>query len=247
MLKHKRLWAAALVGVGVALLLAVWSADDGTAQADSTAGAPAMPEVGAPGTFFGPLATVFKGPPPAPTAPTPDALSDVDRLWPHVRLGPPSAQERAHIRAQWVNLSARYPDNLYIPSEFRPPLNPAQRQQARAQLDDTTAMAARMAAQKHADRFAAPPSVGDAAQRQVGAGTAPSEQQAREAGVSPAQQRNFFNYQIRELESRIQLVEFYLAADDMVATKKAAAQKEVRLWKKELEELNRLRAQIPAS
>jgi hypothetical protein len=162
-------------------------------------------------------------------------------------LGPPSEQERARIRVQWVNFSAKYPDNLYIPSEFLPAMNQAQRQAAREQLDDTTAMAARMAAQKHADRYASPPSVGEHALQQVGAVAQPSEQQARDAGITPAQQRNFFNYKIRELESRIQLVEFYLASDDMAATKKTAAQKEVLVWKKELEELIRMRAQVPES
>lgn len=244
-LKHKRLWAAVVGGVVLAVLVAVLALEDEAVGTDAQTAAPPVPEVGSAGTFFGPLAAVFKRQPAVPPAPAAEAQSEVDRLWPHVRLGPPSAQERSHIRAQWVNFSAQYPDNLYVPSEFRPALNAAQHQAARQQLDDTTAMAARMAAQKHADRYAQPPSVGDSAQRQIA--VPPSEQQARDAGVNPVQQRNFFNYRIRELESRIQLVEFYLASDDMAATKKAAATKEVTVWKKELEELTRMRAQIPAS
>lgn len=246
MFKHKRLWAAAGV-VGVAVLVAALASEEEGAATDTPAAAAPAPDVGTPGTFFGPLATVFKRQPPAPPVPAAEAQSEVDRLWPHVRLGPPSAQERSRIRTQWVNFSAKYPDNLYVPSEFRPALNQAQHQAARQQLDDTTAMAARLAAQKHADRYATPPSVEDSAQRQMGSAAPPSEQQARDGGVTPAQQRNFFNYRIRELESRIQLVEFYLASDDMAATKKAAATKEVTVWKKELEELTRMRAQIPAS
>lgn len=245
MIAHKRWWVLGGVGAGAAVLVAVLATGD--EPASTAAQAPvAPPQVGQAGTFFGPLATRPLGQPAAvPPAPGAEAQSEVDRLWPHVRLGPPSAQERSRIRAQWVRFSTNYPDNLYVPAEFRPALNEVQRQAARQQLDDTTAMAARMAAQKHADRYAQPPSVGDLAQRQTSA--APSEQQARASGVTPAQQRNFFSYRVRELESRIQLVEFYLASDDMAATKKAAATKEVTVWKKELEELIRLRAQIPES
>lgn len=230
---------------GAAVLVAVLATGDDAPSTD--AHVPAAPrQVGEAGTFFGPLAALPQGrPSTAAPEPVAESQSEVDRLWPHVRLGPPSAQERSRIRAQWAGFSARYPDNLYVPAEFRPALNEVQRQAARQQLDDTTAMAARMAAQKHADRYAQPPTLGEAAQRHSGA--APSEQQARSAGVTPAQQRNFFSYRIRELESRIQLVEYYLASDDMAATKKAAATKEVTVWKKELEELIRLRAQIPES
>lgn len=242
---RKRWWVLAGVGAAALVLVAVLATSDESA---STVGdAPAAPlQVGQAGTFFGPLPAQTQGQSAAAPLPPPtEAQSEVDRLWPHVRLGPPSAQERSRIRAQWVRFATSYPDNLYVPSEFRPALNEEQRQAARQQLDDTTAMAARMAAQKHADRYAQPPSVADLAQRQTGA--APSEQQARASGVTPAQQRNFFSYRIRELESRIQLVEFYLASDDLAATKKAAATKEVTVWKKELEELTRLRAQIPES
>ena len=151
---------------------------------------------------------------------------------------------------EWVQLAARHPDNIYLPNEFQVPLTMAQEKAARQQLDDTTALVAKQAARKYLDKYAQPPladSVGDSAPQPTGDATEPTEQQARDSGITPEQQRNYFNYKIKELESRIQLVEFYLNSGQAGATKKTAAQKELIAWKKELEEMIRIRAQVPNS
>jgi len=231
------------VGAAVALVaVLVWLLWDTTpAHTAPNQGGPtpaAAPLVGSPGTFFG--ATVEQ--PQRSKAEVAkieaDAQSEVDRLWPHVRKGEPTEAERAKVRVEWVNFSVQHPGNVYIPNEFKPPISAAEEKAVRQQLDDTTALAAKQAAQKHLDRFAQPAAGGPAEL---------TEQQARDSGTTPEQQRNFFNYKIKELESRIQLVEFYLNSDDLGASKKTAAKKELIVWKKELEELMRTRAQVPNS
>lgn len=232
------------VGVAVAVALVAvlaWLFWDTPAQNAQNPGGPkpaATPLVGSPGSFFG--ATVES--PQRSIAEVAkidsDAQSEVDRLWPHVRKGEPSEAERAKVRVEWVNFSVKYPGNIYIPNAFKPPMTAAEEKAVRQQLDDTTALVAKQAAQKHLDRFAQPSS---------GSPAEVTEQQARDSGTTPEQQRNYFNYKIKELESRIQLVEFYLTSDDLGASKKTAAKKELLVWKKELEELMRTRAQVPNS
>lgn len=172
----------------------------------------------------------------AATAELAAVQADAERLWPHLKNTLPNEANNAKTRAEWRSLAAKHPDNIYIPSELRAPLSMAEQHALRQQLDDTTAMVAKQAAQKYNDRFAQAPTEPP---------TPLTEQKARDAGVTPEQQRNFFNYKIKELESRIQLAEFALNSNDLSADKKAAVQKELTVWKKELAELTRVQAQVP--
>lgn len=226
-----------LAAVGATVWL-LWGGSPSGLPAPLAAIEAALPELGSPGTMF---AAALDAPPGTPGKEGTNAAlaeSEVDRLWPHVRKGEPTEEQRAKVRAEWATLSAQHPDNIYLPNEFRPALSADASKAVRQQLDDTTALVARQAAQKHADRFA-PPSAGNPPEV--------TEQQARASGVTPEQQRNYFDYQIKELESRIQLAELYLASDDPGATKKTEAKKEWATWKKELEALIRTRAQVPSS
>ena len=230
------------VGAAVVLVAVLawlfWDTPAKNAQKPVNPQPAATPLVGSPGAFFGATVELPQRSIAEVAKIETDAQSEVDRLWPHVRKGEPSAAERAKVRVEWVNFSVQHPDNIYIPNEFKPPINAAEEKAVRQQLDDTTALVAKQAAQKHRDRFAQPSS-GEPAEV--------TEQQARDSGITPEQQRNFFNYKIKELESRIQLVEFYLNSDDLGASKKTAAKKELIVWKKELEELVQTRAQVPNS
>lgn len=234
-----------VMAVGAAVVLVAvlaWLFWDTSAQKNAQKpGSPqpaAAPLVGSPGSFFGATVELPQRSIAEVAKIEADAQSDIDRLWPHVRKGEPTEAERAKIRVEWVNFSVQHPDNVYIPNELKPPTNAAEEKAVRQQLDDTTALVAKQAAQKHLDRFAQPSS---------GSPAEVTEQQARDSGITPEQQRNFFNYKIKELESRIQLVEFYLNSNDPNASKKTAAKKELIVWKKELDELMRTRAQVPNS
>jgi hypothetical protein len=114
------------------------------------------------------------------------------------------------------------------------PVSDAEAKVIRKQLDDVTAVAAQNGTRKATGAPGTP---------------APTltEAQAREKGITPEQQNNFFSYKIRELESRVQLGEFSLTSNEMNATQKAAMTKELVVWKKELEGLTKVKAQIPKS
>jgi len=175
-----------------------------------------------------------------PAEQTDEAKLEVEKLWPHLKKEQPTEAQREKVRAEWKNFAAKYPANIYIPNEFKPPLTEAEAKVAKQQLDDVTSMAAQNAAMRSVDRN----------RTAAGSNKAPdeiTEKQAREKGITPEQQSNFFSYKIKELESRIQLGEFSLTSSEMDSTQKAAMTKEMTVWKKELEELIKVKAQVPKS
>lgn len=232
--RKRRLWAGAIaVTVGVAVwvwLAPAWSSDDAP-QARAV-----PPAVGSAGTVFGPIASASPATAgssaPVATAvqpPTPD--EDALRLWPHLRQGEPTREQKAQVQAQWNRFAQEHPDNLYVPAHLQASLTPAQASAARQRLDNTTAVVAQQAAQTYALRYAAPdqPPPGPPAQ------------------PDPAVQRDFLDYKIRELQSRLQLVDYYLANGQPSAEKRAIALKDIQQWTHELESLRQARASIPSS
>ena len=232
--QHRRRIFAALAVVVVAVVLGwwLWSAPDANFET-----AAVVPAVGSEGTVFGPvpvastpgLVVGVQTQPPAP-----GGLMDEEtlRLWPHLRQPAPSREEQAVIQAQWSRFAQQHPDNLYLPSAMQAALTQEQARAARQRLDNTTAVEARQAAQSYALRYVEP-------------GQAPPSAPA--APADAAMQRDYFDYKIRELESRLQLINFYLANGQPSAQKRAAANKDIQQWTRELESLRQGRAMLPSS
>lgn len=210
----------------------LWSTPDATVQT-----AAVVPDAGSDGTVFGPIRTAS-----APSAvagpqsqlPVPSGAVDEEtlRLWPHLRQPELTREQQAAIQAQWHRFAQQHPDNLYLPAAMQASLTPEQALAARQRLDNTTAVAARQAAQSHAQKYVEP-------------GQMPPPAPA--APADAAMQRDFFDYKIRELESRLQLVNFYLANGQPSADKRAAANKDIQQWTRELESLRQARATLPSS
>ncbi|MGQ0711295.1 MAG: hypothetical protein ACT4NV_16295 [Rhodoferax sp.] len=233
MKRRQVLGLCALLALAGLLLAYLGQGADPGPQDGAQAGARAVPEVGSPGSFFSAaLGQVAPQAAPAPAQAPPPAQDDALRLWPHLRQGEPSAAHQAEVQAQWSRLAQQHPDNVYLPAQYQAPLTAQQARAARARLDDTTAVATRLAAQQHAQRYASP-------------GQEPLEPPA--APANPAQQRQYFDDKIRELESRLQLLAFYLASGQPSASKRAIAAKDMEQWNKELEALRQARAAVPAS
>lgn len=173
-----------------------------------------------------------------PIAATDEAKAEVEKLWPHLKKEQPNEASREKVKAEWKTFAAKYPNNIYIPAELKPTPTEAEAKIIKQQLDDVTAVVAQNAAMKSSDKGKA----------QTGAAPATmTEAQAREKGITPAQQNNFFSYKIKELESRVQLGEFSLTSSEMSSTQKAAMTKELVVWKKELDELIKVKAKVPKS
>lgn len=230
---HRRLWVGAIAALAVGAAVWWWLA--GAPPAEAPVGV-LPPAAGSEGTVFGPIpsaqsasagssAPVAAAPP--PTTPDEEAL----RLWPHLRQGGPTREQQALVQAQWNRFAQAYPDNLYVPAYLQASLTPEQARAARQRLDNTTAVAAQQAAQTYAQRYASP-----------------DQPPPRPPAMpDPAVQRDFLDYKIHELESRLQLVNFYLANGQPSAAKRAAAHKDIQQWNHELESLRQARASLPSS
>jgi hypothetical protein len=164
-------------------------------------------------------------------APTPedDELSQAETLWPAALERKPDQREK--VKEEWREFAAKYPKNFYIPREMRPTRTQSEEKEAQANLENFTAMDASVASDLSKNKWADP-------------GSSPGAEPKRPA---PAQQKAYFDYKIHELESRIQMIEYWMQNNLSNATDKVTAEKDLKLWKKELSSLEEVRNQVPKS
>ena len=145
-----------------------------------------------------------------------EKMEEYRNLWPDIDQPP---KDREAVREQWKEFVTRYPQNIYIPNEYLAELSEAETKERRELLDtigtiETSLASARIAARKD---------------QQPGAGKegpdAPTE-----VSVTPEQQKKYFSYKIRELESRIQLVQFTMEKGRLDADQLPDANKEIAEW-----------------
>jgi len=164
---------------------------------------------------------------PDPTT-DPEIAEQVRNLWPHV-FAP--RVDREEVAQQWKDFAKQYPDNIYIPEEFRSPISDAEKSKRRETLDAIGSVESKIAASKAQAESAKP------GQNGPNAPAVPS--------VTPEEQRLYFNYRISELQSRIQLVQYLLSNGQPDAAQRASAEKEIQGWNKELSDYQNLLKQLP--
>lgn len=220
----------------LSLLLAYWWWD-ASADTEVQRQVPLAAAAAVAGETTAPLAQVTKGlvARAAATSAPPTAQEEAFKLWPHLREAGPSPAQLAQVHAQWSQLAQMYPDNLYLPSQYLAPKSAQQVRVARERLDDSSAMEAEMATLRQAYRYG-------------GADQVPSPPPSLDS-LSPqdiAMRRNYFDTRIHQLESLVQLVDFWFAKDAPNATDRATAEKEREQWTSELETMRGVRAVLPA-
>ncbi len=163
-------------------------------------------------------------------APTPDddELSQAETLWPSALERKPDQREK--VKEEWRDFAAKYPKNFYIPKAMRPVRTEAEEKEAVQMLDDFTAMDASFAADLSKNKWAENSST-------------PVEPKK----PAPEKQKAYFDYKINELESRIQMVEYWMQNNAANANDKVNAEKDIKLWKKELATLQEVRSSVPKS
>jgi hypothetical protein len=163
-------------------------------------------------------------------APTPedDELSQAETLWPMALEKKPDRKEK--VKEEWRDFAAKYPKNFYIPREMRPTRTEAEEKAAAQALDDFTSVEASFASDLSKNKWA-------------DAGSSPSEPKR----PAPAKQKAYFDYKINELESRIQMIEYWMQNNMADARDKANAEKDLKLWRRELATLEEVRGQVPKS
>lgn len=169
---------------------------------------------------------------PHPFNEDPELEDQAKKLWPEAFRPKKTPEEKEQIRKEWTDFVARYPKNLYIPSEFRPALSEAEEKESRERLDAVTSIESRNAVSRSLGKYAEP-------------GNEPKA--PSESSVNPKEQRAFISYKIDELESRIQLIEYTIQQGKLSPDQIGIANQDLLVWKKELTDLRQVQSQIPGS
>ncbi|TGK28082.1 hypothetical protein EHQ12_13410 [Leptospira gomenensis] len=170
---------------------------------------------------------------PHPFNEDPDLEGQAKRLWPEAFKPRKTPEEKEQIRKEWTDFIARYPKNIYIPSEFKPALSESEEKEARDRLDSVSNVETKNAINRALGKYAEP---GNEPK------SAPSE-----SSVNPKEQLAYINYKIEELESRIQLIEYTIQQGKLDAAQIPTANQDLAIWKKELSQLKQVQSLIPKS
>ncbi len=169
-----------------------------------------------------------------PEAPKPnddDMVAQAEKLWSHA-LEPKDPNQRERVRKEWQEFAKVYPNNLYIPNEILGSITPAEEKMIIETLDSFTSVDSKFASIASASRYAAP-------------GSEPPT--LKEKDVNPKEMSQYFDYKIREMESRIELLEYTMEKSRLSSTEEATAKKDVALLKKELANQKEVKQQVPNS
>ncbi|EPG81348.1 hypothetical protein [Leptospira santarosai] len=169
---------------------------------------------------------------PHPFNQDPELEVQAKKLWPEAFRPKMTSEEKEEIQKEWGNFIARYPKNLYIPAELRPPLTEAEEKEVREKLDTFADVESGNISVRFLEKYSEP-------------GKEPEF--SSELNVTPKEQLVYINYKIEELESRIQLVEYTIQQKKLDADQIEIATQDLIDWKGELSELKQVQSQIPRS
>ncbi|EQA64793.1 hypothetical protein [Leptospira alexanderi] len=169
---------------------------------------------------------------PHPFNEDPELEVQAKKLWPEAFRPKMTPEEKEEIQREWTDFIARYPKNLYIPAELRPPLTEAEEKELRERLDTFTDVESRNVSVRFLEKYSEP-------------GKEP--ELSSESNVTPKEQLVYINYKIEELESRIQLIEYTIEQEKLDSNQIEIAKQDLKDWKDELSELKQVQSQIPRS
>ncbi|TGM58223.1 hypothetical protein [Leptospira vanthielii] len=165
-------------------------------------------------------------------APNPEELelAQAEVLWPFALEKKPNRKEE--IKEEWREFAAKYPKNFYIPREIRTRMTEAEEKEQLEMLDSFTAMDASFSASISKEKWSDKPST--------------EEPGAKEKPAAKTQ-RAYFDFKINELESRIQMVEYWMENKHPAGEVKQSAESDLKTWKRELTTLKEVRNHVPNS
>jgi hypothetical protein len=170
---------------------------------------------------------------PSPASEDSALEAEAERLWPHLSKQDTSEKRKEKVKEEWNAFASKYPKNIYIPSELKAPLTEAEIADRRKEMDIVSKMDSKIAVMEVNAKRAEP---GSAVPKAPG-----------KADITPEEQRVYIGYKMRELESRIQLIEYSIENSGITGDKLTIARKDMISWKKELSELQAVEKKIPNS
>lgn len=154
---------------------------------------------------------------------------EIFKLWPDLAEKMEVNQEK--IEQEWIDFARKYPNNFYIPTKYLN-LTEKQKEERIKELENFIDIESKIASLK--SKLEKDSKVG------IDGPDAPEK-----PNITPEEQKNYFSYKIKELESRIQLIEYWLENQNVDPQQKKDAEEELKQWKKELSEYQSLLKQIP--
>jgi hypothetical protein len=166
-----------------------------------------------------------------PEAPKPsESESEVSRLWAQA-LEPKDKDLKNRVREEWKDFAQRYPSNLYLPNEYLSSRSLDENASLET-LDSFTGIEANLAGFAASNKFAE-------------GNSEPNLLENKSA--NPKEMSRYFEYKIREMESRIQLLEYTMEKARLSSIQEATAKKDIKELQKELANLREVQSQIPKS
>jgi len=158
---------------------------------------------------------------------------EVFKLWPDLQN--PQKVNKEEIEKQWIEFARKYPNNFYIPTKYLN-LTEEQLQQRQKELETFTYLESKYASIKSKLNKEAQPGVN-------------GPEAIKEINPEPEEQRTYFQYKVKELQSRIELIEYWLENEgaNLNSQQKELAEQDLQQWKKELNEYNKLLKEIPSN
>jgi len=169
-----------------------------------------------------------------PDAPSPfvnsEAEEEAQNLWPAAIKSVKDDAHREKIKEEWRDFVAKYPKNIYVLNEYRQPLTEKEAADRRILLDLVAGVDSFFSREVSRGKYAE-------------GGKDPVV--PKEAGVTPDQQKAFFDYKIREIESRIELIQYAREQKALSSDQDRIADKDIAEWKRELEDLQKVAKLVP--
>jgi len=169
-----------------------------------------------------------------PDAPSPfvnvEAEEEAQNLWPTAIKSVKDDAHREKVKEEWRDFVTKYPKNIYVLNEYRPPLTEKEAADRRILLDLVVGVDTYFSREVSRGKYAE-------------GGKDPVV--PKEASVTPDQQKAFFDYKIREIESRIELIQYAREQKALNTDQERIADRDIANWKKELEDLQKVAKTVP--
>jgi hypothetical protein len=159
--------------------------------------------------------------------------AEAEKLWPHLAKQDTSAKRKEKVKEEWNAFASKYPKNFYIPAELKAPMTEAEAAEKRREIDIVTKMESKLSVIEINARKSEP---GSAVPKAPG-----------KPDVTPEEQRIYIGFKTKELESRIQLIEYSIENSGINGDQLTIARKDISEWKRELTQLQEVERKIPNS
>lgn len=151
-------------------------------------------------------------------------------LWPDAFDQQPIDKEA--VKREWADFAERYPDNVYVPSLFKPEMTLEEKEASRKLLDQITSIESKIASARARSRKSnlEPPH---------------EEADPGQGDITPEEQKLYFVEKLKELNSRKQLIEYVMQQGELDADQITIAREDLAKIESEIKNITEIMLQLP--